>query len=137
MPTEQNANIAAVRKFYVALNSNDIPAILKLLDPHIERIEFEGTPSTGMYRGHAEMKEHVKKARATWAEGCCDPQRLITVGNKVVALVHVRVRLKESAKWAEGNVGDVFTFKDGNIVEMRSFMQTEDALAWAENTLTP
>jgi ketosteroid isomerase-like protein len=82
--------------------------------------------------GHAEMKEHVKKARATWAEGCCDPQRLIAVGNKVAALVHVHVRLQESAEWTEGTVGDAFTFKDGKIAEMRSFMNSDDAVAWVE-----
>lgn len=132
MSTEQSSsNVAAVRKFYIALNANDIPGILQLVDSQIERIEFEGTPSAGVYRGHAALKAHVLKARATWGEGSCEPRRLIAVDNKVVALVHVRVRLQNSTKWTEGNVGDVFTFRDGNIVEMRSFMKSDDALAWA------
>lgn len=43
-------------------------------------------------------------------------ERLIVAGDRVVALVEVRVRLKDEVEWREGQVGDVFTFRDGKLI---------------------
>ncbi len=43
-------------------------AITKDLDPEVVRIEPEGFPTAGTYRGVAEVQEHVTKGRGTWAE---------------------------------------------------------------------
>lgn len=123
--------LAAVRDFYAALNGNDIAAALQLFDAQPVRIEFEGLPWAGTYRGLAELEAHLSTSRSTWAEGSCEPQRLIAGGDKVVALVHVRVRKKDSTDWNEGDTGDVFTFKGDKIAEMRTFMKSDEALVWA------
>lgn len=128
--SDVNANVETVKAFYAALNRNDIPAILKLIDPQIERIEFEGLPSEGNYRGYAEFKEHVSKARETWAEGGCEPERLVSLGDKVIAFVYVRVRLKNKSEWNEGRVADVFTLQNNKITQMRTFAETQQALDW-------
>lgn len=123
--------LAAVRDFYVALNANDIAAALRLFDAQPVRIEFEGLPFAGAFHGLAELETHLSTARSTWAEGSCEPRRLVAGEDKVVALVHVRVRKKDAAEWNEGDTGDVFTFKDGKIAEMRTFLKGDEALAWA------
>ncbi|HRH93647.1 MAG TPA: nuclear transport factor 2 family protein [Candidatus Peribacteria bacterium] len=134
MPEQQNPMFAAVRDFYAALNANDVAAALRLFDAQAVRIEFEGHPFTGTYRGLAELEAHLSAARSTWAEGSCEPLRMIAAGDKVVVPVHVRVRKKDSASWNEGETGDVFTFKDGKIVEFRTFLKGDEALAWAGAT---
>lgn len=127
MSPEENA----VKEVYEALNKNSFQDFLRLFDPQVLRVEFEGLPTARTCHGHAELKAHFEQGRATWAEGACEPEKLIVAGDKVVALVHVRVRLKNHTDWLEGRLGDVFKFKNGKIIEFRTFEKREDALKWA------
>ncbi len=140
MSAEQNIKSAleksaleksVVNEVYDAINRNDIPAAMKLFDPQAERTEPEGFPAAGTFRGLAKLEDHFSQARATWAEGACKPERLVVSADKVVALVHVRVRLKSSKDWVEGRLADVFTFRNGKIIEMRTFLERKAALAYA------
>ena len=114
-----------------ALNRNDIPAFAQLFDPQIEWIDPVEDPSDGTYRGLAAVVAHTTEARARWAEGSCEPVRLIIAGDKIVVFVDVRVRLKDEAEWREGRLGDVYTFRDGKVVQARSFLDRQRAVQWA------
>ncbi len=135
MLTNQSANMATetevLREVYAAINRNDIPATLQFFDPQIERIEPEGFPSAGTYRGHAEVGAHLSAGRDSWAEGTCEPERFVVVGNKVVVFLHVRVRLKNNPEWIEGRFADGFTFRQGKVIQMRTFAEGQQALDWA------
>ena len=120
-----------IKEVYAALNRNDIQTILKTFDPQIERIEPPEFPAGGVYRGHAELEAHLSGARAKWAEGTCEPERLIVAGEKIVVFVYVRVRLKQETEWREGALADVFTFRDGKVIQMRTFADRQQALDWA------
>jgi ketosteroid isomerase-like protein len=124
------AGIALVRKIYAAINRNDIPAAIEAFDPEIERIEPDGFPAAGTYRGHAALAEHLSRGRDTWAEGGCEVEEIIVVGDMVVAFVHARVRLKDRADWVDGRFADVFAFRNGKAVLFRSFGERQAALAW-------
>ncbi|MBO9666127.1 MAG: nuclear transport factor 2 family protein [Bdellovibrio sp.] len=124
--------IEIVKGIYDALNRNDISAIMEFFDPQAVRIEWEGLPSEGTFRGLSELRDHFIKGRSTWAEGGCVPERLTVEGNKVVALSHVHVRLNNKTEWIDGYVGDVFVFRNGKVTEFRSFMTEDEALKWAK-----
>jgi hypothetical protein len=117
--------------FYAAVNRNDMQAITKDFDPQIVRIEPEGFPTAGTYRGIAEVQEHITKGRGTWAEGTCEPEEYFTHGDKVVVYLHARVRLKDSTDWVGGRFADGFVFRDGKITQYLSFGERLDALKWA------
>ncbi len=125
------AETEALRGAYAALNRNDIPAMLKAFDPQVEWIEPPGYPAGGTYRGHAEVEAHLSKARETWAEGSCEPERFIVAGDKIVVFLHVRVRLKHATEWIDGRLADVFTFRNGKAIQMRTFDDRRQALEWA------
>ena len=125
------AETEALREAYAALNRNDIPAMLTAFDPQIERIESPEYPMAGTYRGLAEVEAHISKARETWAEGSCEPERFIVAGDKIVVFLHVRVRLKDKTEWIEGSLADVFTFRNGKAIEWRTFDERRQALEWA------
>jgi ketosteroid isomerase-like protein len=135
MPTNQSSNLAteteALKEVYAAINRNDIPAVFKFFDPHIERIEPAEFPSTGTYRGRAEVMAHLSAGRETWAGGSCEPERFIVARDKIIVLLHVRVRLKNKMEWIEGRFADVFTFRSGKIIQMRTFAERQQALEWA------
>lgn len=121
----------ALKQFFAAINRNDMHAITRDFDPDIVRIEPEGFPTAGTYRGIAEVQEHVTKGRATWAEGTCEPEQFLENGDKVVVYLHARVRLKGSTEWVGGRFADGFVFRDGKIIQYLSFGERADALKWA------
>ena len=131
LTTSRAAETEALREFYAALNRNDIPATLKALDPEIEWIEPPEYPGGGTHHGLAAVMEHFSRARDTWAEGSCEPERFIVAGDKIIVFVHVRVRLKTEMEWREGDIADVYTFRNGKAIQMRHFPDRLQALEWA------
>jgi ketosteroid isomerase-like protein len=121
----------ALRQFFAAINRNDMQSVTKDFDPEIVRIEPEGFPTAGTYRGIAEVREHIRKGRGSWAEGTCEPEMFLEKGDKVVAYLRAWVRLKDSAEWVGGRFADGFVFRNGKIVEYRSFGERTEALRWA------
>lgn len=124
--------IEALKQFFAAINRNDIQAITKDFDPEIMRVEPEGFPTAGTYRGIAKVQEHVAKGRGTWAEGTCEPEQFLVNGDKVVVYLHARVRLKDSTDWVGGRFADGFVFRNGKITQYLSFGERVDALKWAD-----
>ena len=122
-------DIQLLREAYAALNRNDIRPFVQLLDPRIEWIETD-LPQGGIYRGLLAVEAHLLAARATWAEGSCEPQRFIAAGDRIVVLLHVQVRLNHETDWREGHIADVFTFRDGKAIEKRSFADGRRAMEW-------
>ena len=126
-----NTETEILEHFFAAINRNDLQAITKDFDPLIVRIEPEGFPTAGTYRGIAEVQEHVKKGRGSWAEGTCDPERYLVNGDKVVVYLHAHVRLEDATEWVGGRFADGFVFRNGKITQYLSFGERKDALKWA------
>jgi ketosteroid isomerase-like protein len=127
LAAEANALIEA----YAALNRNDIPAFVKVLDPQIERIEPAEFPGGGTYHGLAAVQAHLSHHRGNWAEGSCEQERFIVAGDRIILFLYVRVRLKHETDWREGRIADVFTFRDGKAIQWRTFADSRQALEWA------
>ncbi len=126
-----STNVEVLEQFFAAINRNDIPATIKDFDPEIVRVEPEGFPTSGTYRGIAEVQEHVRRGRGSWAEGTCEPEKFLENGDKVVVYVHVRVRLKDSTEWIDARFADGFVIRNGKIIEYRTFPERGEALRWA------
>ena len=120
--------------FFDAINRNDMQAITRDFDPEIVRIEPEGFPTAGTYRGIAQVQEHIMKGRGTWAEGSCEPERFLENGDKVVVHLHARVRLKDSTEWTGGRFADGFVFRGDKIVELTAFVIEMDVKNSTNNT---
>lgn len=124
-------NLGIIKKVYSGLNQNDPESVLKIFDKNILRHEFQELPNGGTYRGHTELKDHLQNGRSTWAEGSCEPIEFFTEGNKIVVIVHVKVRLKNSNDWIDAKTTDGFLIKEGLVTEFHSFTSKEKAFAWA------
>ena len=125
------AEINAIRAAYAALNGNDMPALARILDAEIERIESLEFAGGGTYRGVVAVMAHVAHHRGKWAEGTCEPERFIPVNGRIVVVVQVRVRLMDEIEWREGRTADVWKFRSGRAIEFRTFADTERAMEWA------
>jgi len=114
-------DVDAVKETYAAINRNEIPAAVKSFDPQVEWIEPPDFPTPGTYRGHADVMAHLSRGRNTWAEGGCEAERFVVAGDRIVVFVHVRVRLNDRTEWIDGRMADVFTFRNGKVIQVRSF----------------
>lgn len=126
-----STEIEALKQFFGAINRNDMQSVTKDFDPQIVRIEPEGFPTTGTYRGIPEVLEHIAKGRGTWAEGTCEPEEFLTNGDKVIVYLHVLVRLNDSTDWIDARFADGFEFRAGKIIQYLTFEKRQDALLWA------
>jgi ketosteroid isomerase-like protein len=126
-----STEIEVLKAFFAAINRNDMQAMCKDFDPDILRIEPEGFPTAGTYRGIEAVREHVRAGRGTWAEGSCEPEEFFLRGDKAVVYLYAWVRLHEAADWSGGRFADGFVFRDGKIVGYRSFAERDEALGWA------
>jgi len=131
----QSNNLAseteALRDAYAALNRNDLTGFMEIFDREIERVEPEGFPTSGTYRGLEAVMAIFSQARSTWAEGGCEPERFLVDGDKVIVFVHVRVRLKDHTEWIDGRIADVFVWRNGKAIQFRTFADEHQALEWA------
>lgn len=123
--------VDALKQFFAAINRNDMQAITRHFDPQIVRIEPDGFPTAGTYRGIAEVQAHVGTGRGTWAEGTCEPEKFLVNGDKVVVYLFAWVRLHGATDWTGGRFADGFVFRNGRIIEYRSFGERAEALEWA------
>jgi ketosteroid isomerase-like protein len=135
-PIDTTAVTEAIRDAYAALNQNDISGFMQILDPDIERVEPEGFPMSGTYRGLEMVTAQFIQARSTWAEGGCEPERFLVDGDKVIVYVHVRVRLKDKNDWIDGRIADVFVWRSGKAIQFRTFADAQQALEWAGIEIT-
>ena len=126
-----STEIEVLAQLFAAINRNDMQAITKDFDPQIVRIEPEGFPTSGTYRGIAVVQEQITKGRGTWAEGTCQPEKFLVNKDKVVVYVHVWVRLKDSTEWIDARFADGFVFHNRKITQYLSFGERGDALRWA------
>jgi ketosteroid isomerase-like protein len=126
-----SSDVDVLKRFFAAINRNDMQAVAGHFDPQIVRIEFEGSPTAGTYRGIAEVHENVRAGRGTWAEGSCEPEKFLVAGERVVVYLHAWVRLHGATDWTGGRFADGFVLRNGKISEYRSFGERAHALRWA------
>lgn len=121
---------SALLAYYAALNGNDIVTACRLFADDVEWTEPADSPGAGTQRGLDAVRAHLEWARGTWAEGTCQPERFLAAGDRIVVFAFVRVRLRHEAEWRTGPIADVYTFRDGKVVQVRVFFDRQEALAW-------
>jgi uncharacterized protein len=126
--TEQQ--IMALRGAYAAFNRGDIDAAVEPLDAQVEWSEPAEFPGGGTYRGREGAKQYLAQSRAAWAEVISEPEQFIPAGNRIVVFVDARVRPKSSHEWQEVRLADVYTFRNGKVIQMRAFADRQEALRW-------
>ena len=101
---------------------------MNLLDPNVVRVEPKEFPTADTYRGHSDMRRHLVQGRNTWEEGTCEPIEFFPIGNKIVVIIHIKVRLKNNLTWLDAQIADGFSLKEGLVTEFHSFVNKEKAL---------
>ena len=122
--------VAALRGAYAAFNRGEMTAAVEPLDAQIEWHEPAEFPGGGTYHGRDGVKRYLTQSRAAWAEVDSQPERFIIAGNRIVVFVHARVRPKGGNHWQDVSLADVYTVRQGRVVEMQAFAERRQALRW-------
>ena len=123
--------IPVLRAAYAAFNREDFDGAVSSLDAQIEWTEPAAFPGGGTYHGREAVKGYLKQSRDGWAEGSSEPERFITSRDHIVVFVHARFRPKNSDRWQEVRLADVYTVHEGKVVQMHAFADRNEALKWA------
>jgi uncharacterized protein len=129
--SELEQAIHKLHEAYAAFNRGDIAGAVAAMDPEVEWTEPPEFPGGGTYRGPAEVMGYLTQSRAAWADVRSEPEQFIPVGARIVVFVHARVRAKDSTVTQDVSLADVYTFRDGKVINMRAFADRQDALRWA------
>jgi ketosteroid isomerase-like protein len=124
-------NVEVLRRAAEANNRGDYESFLEEFDPDVEWHGIFGVMfgvETTMVKGHEGLLGYVRDLD----EGFCvrDVQwsEFRDLGDRVIALGHVRARGRESGAEFDSPYGGVAEFKDGKIVRYRDYLNRAEAL---------
>lgn len=98
--------IREIRAAYSAFNRGDFDAAVTALDPKIEWRDPLEFPGGRMHHGRDAVKRYLMQSRAGWAEGSSEPERFITVGDRIAVFVLARFRPRDTNEWCQTKLAD-------------------------------
>jgi ketosteroid isomerase-like protein len=115
-----------------AYNRRDLDALLRELDPEIEWVPAlpgllgEEAP---VYRGHAGMAQMLDDLFEVLDEIHFEYADVRDLGDRVIAIGHIRVRGKASGVETESPYANVAELRDGKGIRIRGYLDPAEALA--------
>lgn len=127
---DEQANLQTVRRFYQAVNNEDLAVILKLIADVLDWKDAGADKPWGAPAVHGrEEFEHWGKATFEALEfQVFQPDEFIVDRDTVVVLGHERCLVRATGRVVEANWAQIFTLRDGLICKFREY---SDTAAWA------
>ena len=124
-------NVEALKRGIRAYNRRDVETLLDWLDPEVEwrpvlPVVLGG--ETTVYRGHEGVRELFRDLDEVFAERHVDFSEIHEAGEHVIAAGRLRTRGKSSEALIESPFGWVSEFKDGKIIQIRTYLDPNEAL---------
>ncbi|TPG31650.1 nuclear transport factor 2 family protein [Mycolicibacterium hodleri] len=114
--SEQEDNIALVKKGYEAFTAGDVDTVMNMFDDNIEWVQPGDSALSGTYHGKAEVGTYMSKLAEK--SMTVKVHRLLADGDMVVALTEVAV------DGETGHDADVFTLRDGKTTRVQVHTDT-------------
>jgi ketosteroid isomerase-like protein len=128
-------NVKAAQRAFDAFNRGDIEAVLQELDPEVEwHPEFQTMMLGGEareFRGHEGVRAALREWYEVLTEIHVDIAEIRDLGERIVAIGHVRGRGKESGAEVKSPAGYVVDLKDGKAIGIWEYLDPKEALAAA------
>jgi ketosteroid isomerase-like protein len=124
-------NVEAFKRGIDAYNRRDIEALLRELDPGVEwypALEVLLGGEAVVYRGHEGVRKLIRSTDEALGEIHVEFSNVQDMGHRIVAVGHVRTRGKGSGAETESPVGCVAELQDGKPIQIRTYLDPEEAL---------
>ena len=120
-------NVEIVRRAYEAWNAGDINAWGESFDPEIEAYDHD-IPDAGEYRGLEGRIRWQADWERSWQSWRWEPEEFIDAGERVIAVLHVHAKGRQSGVDVERIDGAVWTLRNGRCVRLDYYGSKEQAL---------
>lgn len=123
-------NVDAVRRGYEAFDRGGLEAIADLIHPKFESTGGDMERLSGIVaRGPEGAQRWLESVQEAWDYFRFEPEELIDADDhRVVAVVHISGRGKQSGVELEGHSTHVWTERDGKFVRLEVYSTKEEAL---------
>jgi ketosteroid isomerase-like protein len=127
-PIETDPDIALVTRAYDALNRGDVAGALAPLSENAEWHESAALPESDVYRGRETIREFLEGFLESWDEFVQEVEDVVRTGDKLVVLLSMRGRGRESGVDVDASYAHVWTLRDGRAIRVDAFYDRERAL---------
>lgn len=118
-----------VRELAAAINGDDVQGLARLLDPEVVQYGTRGGVDQGrVIRGREAVLAYWDEIGETWEWQTFEPEQLIEADGVVVALWQETVRIRDSQSDIRSSTASLIKVRDGKVVEMRGYMDSDEAL---------
>jgi ketosteroid isomerase-like protein len=118
-----------VRELAGAINADDVQGLARLLDPEVVQYGTRGGVDQGrVIRGREAVLAYWDEIGETWEWQTFEPAQVIEMDDVVVALWDETVRIRDSESDIESSTASLIKVRDGKVVEMRGYMDRDEAL---------
>jgi ketosteroid isomerase-like protein len=121
-------NVEIVRDTLAAFNRGGVEAALDYFDPNIEWLGPPEWLEERLYKGH----DGIRKIAAVWTENFddyrLDLEKAIDAGDRVIALVYQRGRIKGSGNEIEQPIGYDWEVLNGKGIRVQVYFSWDEAL---------
>jgi ketosteroid isomerase-like protein len=124
-------NVEIVRRVSDAYNRRDVGAMLDELHPEIEwhpwlQVQLGGAAT--VYRGHQGVRMGIRELEEAFSEIQAEQREIRDLGERVVAIGHLRGRGNESGAITESAIAWIVEFKRGKVIRVREYLDPRKAL---------
>ena len=124
-------NVEIFKRAIDAYNRRDVEALLETLDPEVEWHSALMIPLGGkaaVYRGHEGIRKLFRDLDEVLDEWQAEFPQIRDLGDWVVAIGCVRTRGRGSGAETESPLASVSAIKNGKAVEVRTYLDPQEAL---------
>jgi ketosteroid isomerase-like protein len=120
-------NVEIVRGLYETLNVGGAEAVRELLDPDVVFKEPPEQPGATTFHGRDAVIEGFGKWSESWESHRIEPERLVDLGDRALALEHHTLRGRDGGE-VEGHAGNIWTLRRGKITRFEAWWDQAAAL---------
>ena len=103
-----------LRRAYAAFNSGTPD--WSLFDPAIRHDQTQGLFLDGVFYGPAGVRAALKEIQTDWEGLSYEPLEVVETGERVLVLLRIRARVRDSQAELDAQVGHVWEFRNGRAV---------------------
>ena len=124
-------NVDAWRRAVDAYNRRDTERAVEIFDPDVEwRPTFQRLlgGDTAVYRGRHGVREFLQDLDETFVEIRIEISEIRDLGDRIVAIGHIRMRGRESGAEVESPIAYVAQYRNGKVIRLDDYLDHQQAL---------